>query len=307
MRAAGPIHWNKEYHGWLVIDYDIARELLKDPRLSSDTTESLKLTTFPKRSREKVAPLLTLYRSWLIFSDPPYHDVLRKVLMPYFSKPALSKRAKRITHHAQELLSQCHGEWEVMSQFASPLPSRVMADLMELPYEAIPDFLQWDAQLSAFIESILRSPDITDEALSAMEHQKHFFNQVIADANSNGFIATLWTEIKKNQFIKKATVLAITFNAISNRCRNNKNLLGSGLFALLSHPDQYQLLQQKPALLDSAIDECLRFYSPIQSVFRLATEAIQINDITIEKGHYVRIILGAINRDPNNFKAPRYF
>lgn len=307
MRAAGPIHWNNEYHGWLVIDYDMARELLKDSRLSSDTTEALKLTTFPVRSREKVEPILDLYRSWLIFSDPPYHTALRKVLNPYFSKTALAERAKSIEQHARELLSQCSGEWDVMEKFAGPLPSRVMADLMELPYKAIPDFLKWNAQIAAFIESVLRSPGITADALSAMEHQRQFFNKAIESASSDGFLARLWAEIETNDLLPKENYWQLLSMLLATGTETTRNLIGSGLFALLSHPDQYQLLQQKPELFDSAIDECLRFCSPIQSVFRLAIDDIKINDMTIEKGHYVRIILGAINRDPDSFENPDEF
>lgn len=307
MRAAGPIHWNDEYHGWLVIDYGLARELLKDPRLSSDTTESLKLTAFPKKSRDKVDPLLKLYQSWLIFSDPPYHTALRKVLNPHFTKSALADRAKSIEKHARDLLSQCSGEWDVMKQFAGPLPLRVMADLMELSYEEIPNFLEWDAQLALFIEAVLRSPDITADALSAMENQKQFFSKAIERASSDGFINTLWSELKTESVFSEDTYWQVLSMLLATGTETTRNLIGSGLFALLKHPEQYQLLQQKPALLDSAIDECLRFYSPIQSVFRKATDDIEINDIKIQKDHYVRIILGAINRDPNSFENPDTF
>lgn len=307
MRASGPIHWNEDYKGWLVIDYDLARELLKDPRLSSDTTEALKLTAFPKRSREQVEPLLDLLRSWLIFSDPPYHTALRKVLNPYFAKSALAERAKSIEMHARNLLSNCEGEWDFMEKFAGPLPARVMADLMGLPYDAILDFLSWDAQLASFIGSAVRSPDVTAGALMAMRYQKQFFNQVIAAAAPDSFLVSLKSALEQEDLFSKDDFWKILSMILATGTETTRNLIGSGMFALLSNPEQYQLLQQKPELLDSAIDECLRFYSPVQSVFRLATDEIAINDIKIEKGHYVRIILGAINRDPNSFENPDRF
>ncbi|MCB1828119.1 MAG: cytochrome P450, partial [Coxiellaceae bacterium] len=203
MRASGPIHWNEDYKGWLVIDYDLARELLKDPRLSSDTTEALKLTAFPKRSREQVEPLLDLLRSWLIFSDPPYHTALRKVLNPYFAKSALAERAKSIEMHARNLLSNCEGEWDFMEKFAGPLPARVMADLMGLPYDAILDFLSWDAQLASFIGSAVRSPDVTAGALMAMRYQKQFFNQVIAAAAPDSFLVSLKSALEQEDLFSK--------------------------------------------------------------------------------------------------------
>jgi len=295
MREQGAIHWNKKYQVWLVVRHAEARDLLRDPRLSSKITGSMELTTFPVRSRGKVKPILDLFNHWLLFSDPPYHTEMRKLLMPYFTKPALDAMTPKIKAHTEELLSHCQGEWDFVEKFARQLPAKIMADLVGLPYDDMPLFCRWNSALSDFMEAVVRTPEIVDKALSALKSEEAYF---------------LKPKSMQSDFMKqlpKEQALYVLSMLIAAGVETSQNVLANGLYRLLSQADQWELLKKQPELLMSAINECLRYDSPAQSMLRVATEEVAVGGVTIKQGEYVRIVLAAINRDPNDFENPHQF
>ena len=144
MCEAGPIFWSEQYFTWFVLDYEITRSLVKDMRISSDICPYLKASTFPTKSRERVQPLVDLFSSWIVFADPPYHTVLRKILNPYFSATVLEALKPTIEKKANALLDQCDSTWDVIETIAKPLPAFVIAELMQLPQEDTSKFLAWN-------------------------------------------------------------------------------------------------------------------------------------------------------------------
>jgi len=306
MRKLGPIHWNKEYQCWCVVDYAVSRELLKEPRLSCDITPYIKNTVYPENLREKSGPVIDLFKSWIFLSDPPGHTVCRKILSPSFSPSEVALLIPKITEQVALLLNACGDEWDVMAQFSEPLVLFVITEIMGLPKKDAAMFFQWNKDLSAFMDSVIRTPDLIDPALKVVAEQKAYFHKIIEDAlhsDKPSFIKTVHQGMQELQCDVNELWKWLSF-LLAAGIETSRSFIGSALLALLQHPSQFALLRDKPDLLETAIEELLRYEPSIQSVLRVAKEDIQINDVTIKTGEYVRFFYGAVNRNPKDFKEP---
>jgi pimeloyl-[acyl-carrier protein] synthase len=292
MRQQGDVHWNDRYQIWIVVSHEAARTLLRDKRFSSDTTELMRATMFPVRSRDRFQPLVDFFRQWVLFSDPPYHTTFRQILNPYFSPEALVALRPKQQKHIHHLLSQCQGEWDFMAEFAALLPARIMADIIGLPYDDIPRILAWNQALSDFMEAVIRTPEINEKALIALQQQQAYFSDFKSELADQLPHESRWP------------ILGMLLGA---GIETNQNLMGNGLYRLLSHPMQWQQLLDDPKVLDSAVNECLRYDAPAQSIVRMAKEQVDFGGQVIRSGQYVRIMIGAINHDPVHYDRPEQF
>jgi len=306
MQKSGEIHWNNEYHHWCVVGYTVSRELLKDPRLSSDFTPYIKNTGYPIEMREKVGPVIDLFKSWLFLSDPPNHTVCRKILSPSFSPSEVALLEPKITEQAALLLEACEDEWDVMEQFAEPLAAFVITEIMGLPKEDASLFFQWNTDLSAIMDAVIRTPEVVEPALKAIAEQKLYFKKIIEAAvrsDKPSFIKTTYQGMQEmdcdvNDLWKWLSSLLLA------GVQTSRDFIGSAILALLQHPSQFQLLRDKPSLLEAAVEELLRYEPSIQSSLRIAMEDISIADVTIKSGEFIRFFYGAINRNPKDFEKP---
>ena len=292
MHQQGPVHWNDHYKTWIVVGHDAARSLLRDKRFSSETTELMRSTMFPIRSRDRFQPLIDFFRQWLLFSDPPYHTMLRKILNPYFGPEALTALAPKKQCYIHDLLSSCQGEWDFMAAFASRLPAWIMSVVIGFPREDIPMILAWNKALSEFMEAVIRTPQINEAALIALQEQQRYFQH---------FQSELADQIPSDV---RWPILSMLLGA---GIETTQHLMGNGLYRLLSHPAQWQQLLEQPSLLGSAVEECLRYDSPVQSIVRVATASADLGGKTIGAGQYVRVMIGAIHHDPARVDAPQQF
>ena len=252
----------------------------------------MRATMFPVRSRDRFQPLVDFFRQWLLFADPPYHTTLRQILSPYFSSEALVTLQPKQQQHIHDLLSQCQGEWDFMAAFAAQLPARIMADVIGFPYDDIPRILGWNQALSAFMEAVIRTPEINEKALIALREQQAYF----ADFTSE--LADLLPQESR------WPILAMLLGA---GIETTQHLMGNGLYRMLSHPVAWQQLVDEPSVVDSALDECLRYDAPVQSVVRVAKEPVDLGGQIIGVGQYLRIMIGAIHHDPVYYDGPEQF
>lgn len=306
MRKSGPIHWNEEYHCWCIIDYDVSREFFKEEHLSADLTLHLKRTVYPEKIRNTIDPLLDLCKAWLLFSDPPYHTVSRKLLAPFFGPAALDALMPKIEVEAMRLLDACSGEWDLVNQFSLPLMLFVLSEIMGFPKEDGPSLFRWGEVLVDFSASLIRTSDVIDPALEAMEQEEKYLKALIKKAvasDNPSFIKTVYQGMQEMECDVDDLWKWMSFLLIAG-AGTTRDFISNGMLALLRNPSQLSLLQEKPELLSLALEELLRFDAPGQSAFRTATQDIEISGVTIKKGDQIRIFFGAINRNPKDFKNP---
>lgn len=308
MHACGTVHWNEKYKAWFVVGHESARELLKNTNLSSNILGMMRRSTFPISLRDKTQPLWDVLKSWLLFSDPPYHTHLRQQLNFFFSRIKIKALRKDIEKFVYDALNVSAKKFDFMEVIARPLPVKVISIVMGLPISDVHLFRRWNAALVDFIDLTFRTPETVLPALRVVQEQQNYLCDFIQRVlGHNLFVTQLDQVLKKDELLNRENLWKLISLLLVTSSETTTNLIGNGLYALLNHPEQYDLLIKNPELMPQAIQEILRYDPPIQSVFRRAVTDINIGENVIKQNQFIQIILAAINRDSKQFTNPHQF
>ncbi|WP_405589724.1 cytochrome P450 [Streptomyces sp. NBC_01190] len=299
MRSACPVQAVPTGSGghinYLVLGYAEARQALADPRLSKDTAAFFA----DKGSRRRLHPAVAHN---MLATDPPHHTRLRKLVTKAFTTGAVAELRPFIAQTTDRLLDQWPlGEQiDLVASLAVPLPVIVICELLGVPETDRPDVQRWSAQLFA-----AGKPDLIDEASHSMAE---YMTGLIAAKRSrpggsllDGLIAARDGEdrLSEEELVSLAVLLLVAGHETTT------NFLGNAALALLQHPTEQERLRSKPESIPAALEELLRFDSPVSTAtFRYTTEAITLGGTEIPANVPVLITLGAANRDPQRFPAP---
>ena len=316
MRQQGPIQWHTVYRLWCVVDYELARQLLTAPELSSHVSPHLKATTFPKRFQETVTPLMDLFSRWFIFMDPPQHTVLRKILLPFFNPSAVGALEAKFRHQVNHVLDRWGDSVDLITQLAHPLPIWLITELLGLPHKQAHRFRRWNHCIAEFMEAFIRTPQITRHALHAVSEQKQYLqkkigaaiNTTTASSGHSDFIVRVYQDLEQIQPEWRSHYWCLLSLLLGAGAQTSEHVIGNMFYLLLSHPKQLRLLQRDPdTYCEPTIAEALRYQPPIQSVLRVAKQNICIANQKIKVGEYIRIFIAAANRDPAVFSRASCF
>lgn len=286
-----------KYQGWYITGYEEARAVLKDARFKNRPP-------LPEASK-KYETLKSVQNDMMLFKNQPDHKRLRLMVSQVFTpkmaesyRPFIKEAANELLDHVQKQKSM-----DVVSDFAFPLASLVIAQILGIPVEERHQFKEWTA---AFIQTIdfTRSrkvlTDGSETAIKAME----YFNNLIELRKENlkdDLISKLIQEEQKGNKLSQDELLATCLLLVIAGHETTVNLISSSVLLLLQHPDQMQKLKDHPQMMEIAVEEFLRYEPPAQITARVASENIKVGETTIEKGEQVYILLGAANRDPKIF------
>ena len=154
LREQDPVHWSEDLGAWIVTRYAEVKEGLRDPRLSSERIQPF-FEAQPEGVRRGLAPLETIVSRWAVFVDPPRHTRLRALMTHAFTSRAVERLRPSIAARIDELLAplEARGEFDLIGDFAWPLPAGVIADLLGVPREDVPRLKAWSDELSGFVFS----------------------------------------------------------------------------------------------------------------------------------------------------------
>ena len=294
LHSAGGIGYCEAEQTWLVTRYDDVVALLKDPRLSKRT------------GANDPSPL----SSSMLFQDPPTHGRLRAAVSDWFTAARVRGMESRIAGIADRLIDRIarprHADF--LAAFAVPLPVAVIADLLGVPESDGDSLHDWSRALSQTggdPESLRQAQGAAIQGMSA------YFGAMIerrATEPGDDLVSTLVASSRAEGGLAHGEILGTCMLLLIAGHETTVNLLGNGLATLLRCPDQYSRLRADPALLPSAIEEMLRYESPVQrGTFRFAAEPLEIRGIRIDRGAAVAPVIGAANRDPDVFHNPHCF
>jgi len=247
----------------------------------------------------------------VINSDPPIHTRLRKLVSRDFTPRAirdLESRVRALTNGLVDELSR-KGHFDLVADFAIPLPVRIIASILGIPGERYETFKRWSDTLIE-LTSLPPGTPMADSVRSNLTDMRAYFAEEIerrrrhpgADLMSSLVSAHEDTEmLSASELMQFLVIMLIAGNETTT------NLIGNGMLALLEHPEQMQLLRRDPTLMPRAIEEMLRYDSPVQTVFRTAKEDVEIGGTMIEKGSGIFLMLGSANRDASKFENPDVF
>ncbi|HET7037467.1 MAG TPA: cytochrome P450 [Thermomicrobiaceae bacterium] len=312
LRREQPVFWNGQ--GWFVFRYDDVLSLFNDPRISSARTGSL-LSVLPRDVQRELEPMRAVLSSRMLLTDPPAHTRLRNLLTKAFSAKAASVKRERIQALCDQLLAgllPC-GELELMEEFASPLPSYVIADMLGVELERQADFARWSrAQVRIYDRpgTLGERVAVMRQGQAAMLETKAYLEAVIAARRRQpreDLITLLIEAEEAGDRLTTAEMVVMIIALLVGGNNSTAHLIGNAILTLLRHPESLARLRAEPALIRLAIEEVLRFECPVQTTSRVAKERIELGGQAIEAGQNVFLVLASANRDESQFPEPDRF
>ena len=244
-------------------------------------------------------------------ADPPVHTRLRRLAAKAFTPSRISGMEPRIRAIAAELLSHTvpSGEFEAITTFADPLPVRVIAEMLGVPDERQAQFKQWSDAIIASIAVVPGSPP-PPGSVEASDALREFFTEEIYRRRrtpGDDLISVLVGAHDEREALNAEELLAFVILLMIAGNETTTNLIGNGLLALGRNPDQLARLRREPQLMASAVEEMIRYDSPVHSTVRVARKDTNIGGTEVAARSIVMVLLSAANHDPLQFPEPDRF
>ena len=305
LRGRGPVRRVVTARGveaWLIARYDDGLAALSDPRLSSDfrdATDTRLLDQLPSTEQE------SFLRS-MIRVGPPDHTRLRRLV----SKAFTARRVAGLRHRVQEITNRLldavtpAGRADLIDDFALPLPVTVICELLGVPGEDREAFQEWT---DIVLTQRPGSPDRAQLDHAWRRMWSYLERRVAAKRAQPGddLLSALITARDQERRLDEDELVAMAFLLLVAGYVTTVNLIGSGIAALLAHPDQLKLLRDDPDLLPGAVEEFLRYDGPVNpGIIRFPTEDVEIGGVTIPRGATILIATAIADRDPAQFPDP---
>ena len=312
LREQDPVHWSPVFQVWVLTRYSDALAALGDPRLSASASGwENRAKFFYRTGGDAAPPPMEVYRHWMLQMDPPDHTRLRALLNKAFTSRVAENLRPRIQTLVDEMLervSSCD-EMDVVADLAGPLPIRVICELLGVPSEGCERVTRWSHELLPSFGPIMSAEQL--RTISAtMAQFSAYMKEVLAFRKAHpqqhlldGLIAARDSGNRLSDEELVSTCILLVFAGHLTTVQ----LIATGVLTLLRHPEQTERLRNDPGLSASAVEEILRFESPLQVVNRTASEDLEMGGKRIRKGQMVLISLVAANRDPEQFPEPETF
>lgn len=281
---------------WFLSRYADVRAALADQRLSKDWRYTLPV----EQRAEHAAAVLPM----MILMDPPEHTRLRKLVSRAFTLRRMEGLRPRVAEIAGELIDDLPADRpvDVMAHYAFMLPVLVICELLGVPAEDRDEFAAWS---NAMVDSADRTEGNPHEASAKLYG---YLSELIArkrEHPDDALISALIQEADDGDRLSEPELVAMAMMLLVAGHETTVNLIGNGLLALLTHPDQRARLSERPELIDSAVEEFLRWDSPVHTTpARFSTEDVEYSGVTIPAGSVVVLSLAAANRDDRRIDGP---
>jgi cytochrome P450 len=285
---------------WLVTRWDDVREVLGDAALfSNEWRGAFRMPGMPERSPEEIARMRA---GNLLAFDPPAHTRLRRMLTPEFTGRRMARlepRVREIVDEHLDAMEQAGPRADLVADFALPVPSLVICELLGVPYEDRAEFQQRSARLLD-----LSSP--MDERMRAQEEQRGYMASLVARERAEPgeellgmLVRRHGEELTTDELIGIANLLLIAGHETTS------NMLGLGTLALMDHPDQLALIRDDPDAVGPAVEELLRWLSIVHSgTLKSVTGPTEIAGQALAEGDLVMLSIPAANRDTALLEDP---
>ena len=316
LRAESPVFWDSEFKTgcnngmgvWQIFRYADIKSLLSDRRISSEIPAT-QLELYPIEAQKMIAGLFSVTQKVMLFSDPPKHTRLRSLVGKAFNPHVVEQMRPHIQEIVDEILDNLQGATKIdfVQDFAQLLPVNVIADLIGFPRKDYPQIKNWVTCDLAF----LGGGDISLEL--AYQSRTEYLNYVDEQINQRrqhpgkDLLSALIAVQEEGDSLSDGELQGMTWLLILAGYETTFNLLGNSLLVLLQHPEQLQLLRENPDLVETAVEEILRYDSAVQYIRRVAKEDFEFQGNLIKAGQDIGLWPGSANRDPEVFPNPDRF
>lgn len=307
LRETDPIHWGLPFEpfyvgAWHVARYADVNLILKDPRFGKAPPTRDATAGLP----EEVRDYLDLTQLALLRADPPDHTRLRALASKAFTPRMVEGLRPRVEAIAAGLLDAAGDELDVIDGYAYPLSITVITEMLGLSYDDRDHLKRWAAILVDALDS-KRTMEIYAPAMQASAEIFAFFQEQIAEQRRHprpGILSELLAVHEEGDRLTEPELIVTCTLLLIAGHDTTVNLVGNGMLGLLRHPDQLALLRERPQLIQTAVEEFLRFDSSSQMASRIAHEEVEIGGKTIRVGDPLNLLIGSANHDPEQFTTP---
>ena len=307
LRASGQPLWlpheeNYASEGvWLFARYAEAVALFKETRAITKNVRDRRLQT------ER-----TPFDIHMLNRDGADHARLRRLVAHFFSPHAVGRLEPAIVAQTDLLIEamRSRNEADLIADFAEPLPLFVIARLLGLDPQEMAQVRKWSTVLAVGSDSVLMSEALREKRKQALSDFLDYVGRLEARMRTEkgeGMVPFLFGAEASGRLSHEEVIATVTLMLFAGH-ETTVNLIGNGLWLLLSDPEQWKLLQRRPELVPGAVEEILRYECPIQrSTYRFTTEPVTISGFRIKAGHQLAAIIGSANRDEREFRNPEVF
>lgn len=313
LRVDDPVHWSDALGAWLLTRYDdVIATLRNTQHFSSNGRMLAVLDHVSPADRAQLGLFETHFAVGLISSDPPDHTRLRTLINKAFTPRVIDRLRPRIQALVDAFLDAAmeRGEMDVIHDLAYPLPATVIAELLGAPPQDRDLFKGWSDDILAFQGTGRITTDVLQRSQHGLHEMRAFLMDLLAARRRvprDDLLSRMAEAETGGEKLTEAELLTTCVTLLTAGHETTTNLIGNGLYTLLRHPDQLRRLQLEPDLLPTAIEEMLRYESPLQRNPRRVANDITLHGKQLKQGDMVLQVLGAANRDPAQFRDPDRF
>ena len=291
-RENKPIWWAEDVNAWVVSTYKDVHLVLKNPKLFSSASMG-------ERDHEISLPLLT--------DDPPRHTKLRAIMNKAFTSRAIRLMENEVRNMSNDLLNKLDisKPVDIAHEFTIPLPISVISQLMGIPFERKDDFKRWSDALTG-----TGSETEIEKRMPEIINMRNYFLSLIPlrkESPGDDLISKVVNAEVDGETLDDNTIAGFNMLLLIAGNETTTNLLSNMLNHISYNPNIWKELRKNKGLVDAAIEETLRFDSPVHWVSRRATENTELSGQTIKKGENIFAIMGSANRDPSHYENPEEF
>jgi cytochrome P450 len=308
LRIEDPVH--RSFDTWVLTRYADVKSVLRDPRFGADQV--------PKRIKNKshyfeeqqryLKTLVQMSGKFFFYLDPPDHTRLRGLVSKAFSAKVVEHMRPQIHEIVDESINKVRdtGVMDIVVDLSCPLPVIVIARMLGVPVEDSSKLGQWSNEMSRIIDPLMSLEDYDQLNQVAVEFTDYFRDLIVERRKTpkEDLISALIAARDQGDKLSEDELLSVCMVLFVTGEETTVHTIGNGMLALLRHPDQMELLRRNPIIIQSAVEEILRYDSPVQQTARIAMEDVEIGGKTIRAGENVLVSFGAANRDPAQFSKP---
>jgi cytochrome P450 len=310
MRAAGGVHWCEPLSAWLAIDWDSVNTVVGNPKVFSANRIMAVHDRLQEPDRTNAADVLRWLSLWMVFQDPPNHTRLRRYLAAVINPRMAATMRDAIGEICAELLSTLPTDTPVdfFRDFGLTFPGYVVMGLLGVPRDRLAEVKRWSDEMMLFIGSSRKVEDKYGRAKHGAESMAELFRSLIDDRRANpreDALTRMITLEVDGETLTEDELVASMMMIGNGAQETTAHLLSNGLLAVQENPEvASKLSADTGGLVETAVEEFLRYDSPVLSTGRLVTRDVELGGQSLKAGDRVFAVLAAANRDPAVFDEP---
>ncbi|MCY7372363.1 MAG: cytochrome P450 [Spirochaetaceae bacterium] len=298
LRDRGPLAWHEPTGQWLVLSFEHCNQVLRDRRFGRLWTD--------RAPGDRFEAFNALHRNQMMENEPPDHTRLRSLVAKAFARGHVERLRPRVQAMTDALLDKVDpgSGFDLIADYAEPLPVAVIAELLGVPEEDQHLLRPWSAAIVAMYE-YARTDEVEARAETAAAEFSDYMRSLSVErraAPRDDLVSHLVAAEEDGKKLTGDELVASAILLLNAGHEASVNAFGNGVVALLAHPEQLDRVRGDDSLVEPAIEEMLRFDSPLQLFERTAREEVVVAGVTVPPGGKVAALLGAANRDPSAFE-----